>query len=83
MEGEEVEGGDSLTCSLVRLSTHVLTHPPHDTCRLPRPDRSGAGSHSHAAPPGHFVTALQWRRSSPHLLAANSAGYVWVLGLKL
>ncbi|GIL68416.1 hypothetical protein Vafri_21691, partial [Volvox africanus] len=31
----------------------------------------------------HFITALQWRRNSPHLLVANSAGCVWLMGLKL
>ncbi len=61
--------------SLFRME--VRTFPPCPSrvlpaLRLPATER-----------PGHFVTALQWRRNSPHLLAANSAGYVWLLGLQL
>jgi hypothetical protein len=61
----------------------TLVLPQCPTCtHRPEADRP------HGVPPGHplphhFVTALQWRRNSPHLLAANSAGNVWLLGLQL
>ena len=57
---------------------------PSCTYRLPDSERGGpqAGG-PHASQHHHFVTALQWRRNSPHLLVANSAGYVWLLGLRL
>nr|QBK46737.1 constitutively photomorphogenic 1 [Volvox carteri f. nagariensis] len=54
--------------------------PPHQ----PHPHSPHQGpNYQQQQQPNHFVTALQWRRNSPHLLAANSAGCLWLLGLKL
>lgn len=60
---------------------------------IPRPSMSysfGGGSGgggggpeaAAAAAGGLFVTAVAWRRSRPELLAANSAGHIWLLRLQ-
>ncbi|GLI59699.1 hypothetical protein VaNZ11_001644, partial [Volvox africanus] len=52
--------------------------------RMRELERSGAAAPQPPYPQhSHFITALQWRRNSPHLLVANSAGCVWLMGLKL
>ncbi|GIL89069.1 hypothetical protein Vretimale_16212 [Volvox reticuliferus] len=52
--------------------------------RMHELERSGAvGPHPPYPQHSHFVTALQWRRNSPHLLVANSTGCIWLMGLKL
>ncbi|GLC48429.1 hypothetical protein PLESTB_000096900 [Pleodorina starrii] len=58
---------------MLELEPEAAGHHPHHQPHHPQQPH----------PPHHFVTALQWRRNSPHLLAANSAGYVWLLGLRL
>ncbi|PNH09264.1 E3 ubiquitin-protein ligase [Tetrabaena socialis] len=73
-------GGDYVACGSETHEVFVYYRPIARPAmsfsfagRLPDADRPG----------GHFVTALQWRRNSPHLLAANSAGCMWLLGLQL
>ncbi|EFJ51420.1 hypothetical protein VOLCADRAFT_45534, partial [Volvox carteri f. nagariensis] len=75
--------GDYVACGSERHEVFVY----HRSLPQPALRFSFAGS-PHQGPnyqqqqqPNHFVTALQWRRNSPHLLAANSAGCLWLLGL--
>ncbi|KAG2494053.1 hypothetical protein HYH03_007697 [Edaphochlamys debaryana] len=77
--------GDYIACGSESHEVFVYYRSipqPALSYKFPSPVAAAAPAAA-GAQPQHFVTALTWRRNSPHLLAANSAGSVWLLGLQL